>query len=69
MANKSKKRSVSSTPAAKTEKSVKPSLSSGRTFSNEFNPDYTFVKQDLKRIAILASTFVVILIALSFILK
>ena len=69
MANKSKKRSVSTTSTVKTEKTVKTSISSGRAFSNEFNPDYTFVKQDLKRIAILAGTFVVILIALSFILK
>ncbi|MDP2966029.1 MAG: hypothetical protein Q8N39_08360 [Pelolinea sp.] len=37
--------------------------------SNEFNPDYSDVKRDLKRIGILASTFLVILIALSFILK
>lgn len=37
--------------------------------SNEFNPDYTDVKRDLKRIGILASSFFVILIALSFILK
>ncbi len=69
MANKNKKRSVSSTPSAKNEKSVKSSSTSSRSFSNEFNPDYTFVKQDLKRIAILAGTFIVILIALSFILK
>jgi hypothetical protein len=37
--------------------------------TSEFNPDYTDVKRDLKRIGILASTFFVILIALSFILK
>jgi hypothetical protein len=36
---------------------------------NEFNPDYTDVKKDLKRIGVLASTFFVILIALSLILK
>jgi hypothetical protein len=40
-----------------------------QTRSSEFNPDYTDVKRDLKRIGILASTFFVILIALSFILK
>lgn len=37
--------------------------------SNEFNPDYSDVKRDLKRIGILASTFFVILIVLTFILK
>jgi hypothetical protein len=35
----------------------------------EFNPDYTQVKKDLKRIATLAGFFVVVLVALSFILK
>jgi hypothetical protein len=39
------------------------------TRSNDFNPDYTDVKRDLKRIGILASSFFVILIVLSFILK
>lgn len=34
----------------------------------EFNPDYTHVKRDLKRIAILAGSFFVLLIALSFVL-
>ncbi|MBC7877634.1 MAG: hypothetical protein H7Y59_10735 [Anaerolineales bacterium] len=32
----------------------------------EFNPDYTHVKKDLKRIGILAATFFVGLIVLSF---
>jgi hypothetical protein len=35
----------------------------------EFNPDYTHVKRDLTRIGILAGTFFVILIALSFFLR
>lgn len=34
----------------------------------EFNPDYTEVKNDLKRIGTLAGMFLAILIALSFIL-
>ena len=34
----------------------------------EFNPDYTNVKNDLKRIGILAASFFAILIALSFFL-
>ena len=36
---------------------------------NEFNPDYTYVKRDLKRIGSLAGFFIVVLIVLSFILK
>jgi hypothetical protein len=35
----------------------------------EFNPDYTAVKKDLKRIGLLAGSFFVILIALTFILR
>jgi hypothetical protein len=35
----------------------------------EFNPDYTHIKRDLSRIGILAASFFVILIALSFFLK
>ena len=49
-------------------KSQEPmAVQSART--SEFNPDYTDVKRDLKRIGVLASTFFVVLIALSFILK
>jgi len=35
----------------------------------EFNPDYSHVKRDLKRIGILAGSFFVILVALSFFLR
>ncbi len=34
----------------------------------EFNPDYSYIIKDLKRIGLMAGTFFVILIALSFIL-
>jgi len=46
--------------------SVSVTSSSTRT---EFNPDYTYIKRDLTRIGTLAGFFVVILIALSFILR
>ncbi|MGD8402789.1 MAG: hypothetical protein PVJ21_03945 [Anaerolineales bacterium] len=36
---------------------------------DEFNPDYTAVKKDLKTIGTLASFFVVVLVVLSFILR
>jgi len=36
---------------------------------DDFNPDYTAVKKDLKTIGSLASFFVVVLIVLSFILR
>ena len=35
----------------------------------EFNPDYTYIKRDLGRIGVLAASFFVILIALSFFLR
>jgi hypothetical protein len=40
-----------------------------QSVSLEFNPDYTYVIKDLKRIGILAGSFFVILVVLSFILK
>ena len=36
--------------------------------AEEFNPDYTEIQNDLKRIGLLAGIFLAILIALSFIL-
>jgi len=36
--------------------------------TEEFNPDYTEIKNDLKRIGTLAGFFLIVLIALSFIL-
>ena len=35
----------------------------------EFNPDYTYVKRDLRRIGVLAGSFAVILIGLSLFLR
>jgi len=34
-----------------------------------FDPDYTYVKQDLKRIATLAVSYVAVLVALSFVIR
>ena len=39
-----------------------------RSVVAEFNPDYTNIKRDLKRIGILAASFFAILIVLSFFL-
>ena len=33
---------------------------------DEFNPDYSTVKRDLKRIAVLAGSFIVVLVTISF---
>ena len=35
----------------------------------EFNPDYTYVKRDLKRIGTLAAFFITVLVVLSFVLR
>jgi len=35
----------------------------------EFNPDYSIIKRDLKRIGMLAGFFIVVLVALSFFLN
>ena len=37
--------------------------------TTEFNPDYTHIKRDLRRIALLAGSIAVILVALSFFLR
>ena len=72
---KKQKRSVSSgirtAPAAPT--AFSPTAATAKTGSRslnvEFNPDYTPVIKDLKRIGILAVTFISILVVLSFFLR
>jgi hypothetical protein len=64
---------VESTPSAAsniTTSAFAPSISTaGRASDADFNPDYTETKKDLKRIGILASSFFVLLIILSFFLR
>jgi hypothetical protein len=45
------------------------STNGSRPLEREFNPDYTPVIKDLKRIGMLAGSFFVILFALSFFLR
>jgi hypothetical protein len=40
-----------------------------RMLGREFNPDYSYVIKDLRRIGILAGTFFMILVMLSFFLR
>ena len=47
---------------------VSVASSASRTAA-EFNPDYTHIKRDLGRIGVLAGSFFVILIVLSFFIK
>jgi hypothetical protein len=39
------------------------------TYTQEFNPDYRYVKHDLRQIGIMAGSFFVILVVLSFFLR
>jgi hypothetical protein len=73
--SKKSRRQVSAAPAAPVRIETTPKInvntptpmrSSGL---NEFNPDYSHVLRDLKQIGIMAGSFVVILIILSFIIK
>ncbi len=65
---------VAEAPAAPVTVASPATSAAPRTFNRkattaaEFNPDYTYVVKDLKRIGALAGTFFVLLIALSFIL-
>jgi len=55
---------------AKKNKIKRPvSASAAPTARAEFNPDYTFVRKDLKRIGALAGFFIIVLVALSFFLR
>ena len=56
--------------AKKNKRAYQPtSASSTPATREEFNPDYTMVKKDLKRIGSLAGFFIIVLVALSFFLK
>jgi hypothetical protein len=56
--------------AKKNKRATQPiSFASAPAAQEEFNPDYTTTKRDLKRIGSLAGFFIVALIALSFFLK
>ena len=47
----------------------KVSVASPTNRVTEFNPDYTYIKRDLGRIGVLAGSFFVVLIVLSFFIK
>ncbi len=65
--SKKSKRQVRKTVA---QVSTEPVSSSGSAPKQPvFNPDYSYVKKDLRRIGILAGSFVLVLIVLSFFLR
>ncbi len=51
---------------AKKRSAPRRSLRRSRKAQVEFNPDYSYVKQDLRRIATLAGTFITLMIILAF---
>jgi hypothetical protein len=57
------------TMAKRTKRTTTVSVTPTASSRTEFNPDYTDVKKDLKRIGILAGFFITVLIVLSFILN
>jgi hypothetical protein len=65
MANKGKRQ----VRKEKSEKSVSTAASSPTSNRpTDFNPDYSYVLRDLKRVGILAGAFLVILMVLSFLI-
>ncbi|GIV65794.1 MAG: hypothetical protein AB1457_10970 [Chloroflexota bacterium] len=70
--SKKQKRRVSSSESVVRESHAKATAApTGRyaSSSSEFNPDYTPIIKDLKRIGILAGSFFAVLIILSFFLR
>jgi len=67
------KRSVSASRSQTAEATAPQTSGAGsisrRATASDFNPDYTPIIRDLKRIGTLAGTFFVILIILSFVLN
>ncbi|NTV36776.1 MAG: hypothetical protein HGA53_07470 [Anaerolineaceae bacterium] len=68
---KKQKRSTNSVVTSSTPVAARPAASSSRASNAtvEFKPDYSQTKKDLKRIGILAGTFVSLLVILSFFLR
>lgn len=67
MAKKGKRNVSTYKPKVETPVKVSTAAAS-RTSNGEFNPDYSYVLRDLKRIGVLAGSFFVILIALAILL-
>ena len=57
------------TKRATTSRTTTVSMAPSTPTRTEFNPDYTYVKRDLARIATLAGFFVAVLVVLSFFLR
>ena len=69
MASSSKKRASNAAVTAQSSNGAAARTASRTASSVEFNPDYTYVKKDLTRIGILAGSFILVLVVLSFFLR
>jgi hypothetical protein len=67
--SKKQKRQVSSGTVTSAPAAEKIATSRITSSSNEFTPDYSPVIRDLKRIGILAGSFIALLVILSFFLR
>jgi len=65
--SKKHKKKFSNPPASPTKTPAQAAIPFAR--SNEFNPDYTYVIKDLKRIGTLAVFFLIVLLVLTFVLR
>lgn len=68
MAKKVKRSTSVNKPKAASQAKV-TAAAPARKSSGEFNPDYSYVVKDLKRIGVLASSFFVVLIVLAIFLR
>jgi len=71
---KKQKRRVSATTSTEATPPVvaeKPAAGSPAraSYTQDFNPDYTYIIRDLKQIGIMAASFLVVLVVLSFFLR
>lgn len=65
----SKKRKRKNYPVSQMAQSTSQDVGTGTSkLPDNFNPDYTYVKQDLRNIGILAGIFITLLVILSFII-
>ncbi len=69
MSRKTKRQVRKSKKTARSTRMAAVSGDRSRKFERDFNPDYSYVIKDLRRIGALAGTFIVILIVLSFFLR
>ena len=66
MSKKKKRKVAKSQSSSKAPKISRARINPRKTAVQVFEPDYSYVIKDLKRIGVIAGSFIVILVALSF---